>query len=309
MKYTVAIRTLGTAGNKYQRELDSLMAQTMPPEEIIVYIAEGYPLPKETCGKERYVYVKKGMVAQRALPYNEVKTEWMLMLDDDVYLPPKGVEKLFEAIMKHKADVVSPNTFDHKNMGKATKLLNILMYKIRPFKSETLAYKVLKSGGFAYNNNPTKDFYWSETNAGPCLLCRKHDFLNIHFDEDLWLDDSPYALPDDQVMFYKMYISGLRVGTVFNSGIQHLDARTTISNSSEKEQKILYSEYRNLNIFWHKYIKPYNHGFNALKALLAFKQYKCIRNLLAIKNFITGNSDYLQSLRKASRDAKRYIKV
>ena len=57
MKYTAVIRTLGTAGDKYQQLLNSLASQTVKPEEIIVYIAEGYPLPKETIGIERYVYV------------------------------------------------------------------------------------------------------------------------------------------------------------------------------------------------------------------------------------------------------------
>jgi hypothetical protein len=84
MQYTAVIRTLGTAGEKYQKLLNSLIAQTIKPKDIIVYIADGYPIPKETVGVERYVYVKKGMVAQRALPYKEVETEYMLCLDDDL---------------------------------------------------------------------------------------------------------------------------------------------------------------------------------------------------------------------------------
>ena len=99
-EYTAVIRTLGTAGEKYQQLLDSLQAQTIAPQAIIVYIAEGYPLPKETIGKERYIYVKKGMVAQRALPYDEVKTEWMLFLDDDVFLPPQAVETLYRQLQE-----------------------------------------------------------------------------------------------------------------------------------------------------------------------------------------------------------------
>ena len=59
-EYTAVIRILGTAGEKYQQLLDSLLAQTISPQAILVYIAEGYPLPKETIGKERYIYVKKG---------------------------------------------------------------------------------------------------------------------------------------------------------------------------------------------------------------------------------------------------------
>ena len=110
MEYTAVIRTLGKAGEKYQTLLESLLAQTVAPRNIIVYIAEGYDLPKETVGIERYVYVKKGMVAQRALPYDEVETEYILFLDDDLYFPCDGVEKLYETLLKENAVVVSPCT-------------------------------------------------------------------------------------------------------------------------------------------------------------------------------------------------------
>lgn len=46
-KYCVAIRTLGLAGNKFQQELNSLINQTIPPQKIIVYIAEGYEIPEK----------------------------------------------------------------------------------------------------------------------------------------------------------------------------------------------------------------------------------------------------------------------
>ena len=42
--YCVAIRTLGTAGNKYQVLLDSLNSQTIKPKKILVYIPYGYEL-------------------------------------------------------------------------------------------------------------------------------------------------------------------------------------------------------------------------------------------------------------------------
>ena len=38
MEYSVAIRTLGTAGEKYQMLLDSLNRQTIMPRKILVYI-------------------------------------------------------------------------------------------------------------------------------------------------------------------------------------------------------------------------------------------------------------------------------
>lgn len=67
-QYCVAIRTLGTAGEKYRQTLLSLQQQTIPPNKILVYIAQGYPIPQETIGIEEYIYCPKGMVAQR-VPY------------------------------------------------------------------------------------------------------------------------------------------------------------------------------------------------------------------------------------------------
>ena len=39
MEYTAVIRTLGTAGEKFQILLNSLEKQTIPPKAILVYIA------------------------------------------------------------------------------------------------------------------------------------------------------------------------------------------------------------------------------------------------------------------------------
>ena len=65
--YSVAIRTLGTAGEKFFEELRSLHRQSIPPERILVYIATCCQRPKEKVGREGYVWVKKGRWAQRAL--------------------------------------------------------------------------------------------------------------------------------------------------------------------------------------------------------------------------------------------------
>ena len=40
-RYNVAIRTVGKAGDKYVKEIESLKAQTVAPDRIVVYIAEG----------------------------------------------------------------------------------------------------------------------------------------------------------------------------------------------------------------------------------------------------------------------------
>lgn len=310
MNYTVVIRTLGTAGKYYQRTLDSLLNQTIKPEAIIIYIAEGYPIPQETIGLERYVYVKKGMVAQRALPYNEVNTEYILFLDDDVYLPPTGVETLYNEMIECKAQAISPCTFSNHKVSWKSKIVQSLMGKeVTRLFGDRWAYKVLRTGGFSYNNNPINPIYESTTNAGPCFFCKKSDFLKIHFEEDLWLDDAPYALPEDQVMFYKMHLCGLKVLTSFDSGIIHLDAGSTMQASDEKVLKVIYSEFRNKTIFWYKYL------YSQEKSLLmkgwccfCFGYMLTIQHVRSLVKLMKGKKTEVEAFRKGVKEGKDYIK-
>ena len=50
--YSIAIRTLGTAGEKFRRELESIRIQTVQPEKVVVYIAEGHSRPEFTVGAD-----------------------------------------------------------------------------------------------------------------------------------------------------------------------------------------------------------------------------------------------------------------
>lgn len=257
MEYSVLIRTLGKAGEKYQRMLDSLKLQSILPKEIIIYIAEGYDIPKETIGIERYVYVKKGMVAQRALPYNEVSTEYILFLDDDVYLPVDGVERLYSALQENDAEVISPDVFPNAERSFLSSILMAVSGRMVARRDDgKWGYKVMRNSGYSYNNSPRKSVYRSQTNAGPCFFCKKSDFLSINFQDELWMDNLTYALGDDQVMFYKMHLCGLKVLTIYDSGIVHLDAGSTMM-SMDKKRSMIYSDFWFKTVFWHRFIyKP-----------------------------------------------------
>ena len=255
MRYTVVIRTLGKAGDKFQKELDSLCTQTLQPEDIIVYIAEGYPLPKETCGKERYIRVHKGMVAQRALPYDEVKTDWILFLDDDIYLPPTGVEALFNALCENNAQVVAADMYDNSSRRLKDELMMTIAGRMFARRGDKkYGYKVMRTCGYSYNKHPEARAYLSNTNAGACFLCRKEDFLNIHFEEERWLDAMSYAMGDDEVMYYKMHLAGLRQLTLFGSGILHLDAGSALQNT-DREKRMVEADYFFRKIFWTRFIQ------------------------------------------------------
>lgn len=310
MEYTAVIRTLGKSGDYYQATLDSLMKQTMAPSAIIVYIAEGYPLPKETVGVERYVYVKKGMVAQRALPYDEVDTEFILFLDDDVYLPETGMETLYRELVEQQAQVISPCVFPNHLASVKDKIrLSLLGREFCRFGGSRWGYKVMWNGGFSYRNRPVKPVYESQTNAGPCYFCRKSDFLKINYIEESWLEDSYYAFPDDQVMYYKMYCLGMKVLTSFDSGIVHLDASSTVANAEEKALKVVYSEYRNKLIFWHRFL--YKPERNILKRGCMWIVLLYTYGLQAVKYtlfYALGKKSMTQAFWKGIKDGKAFLK-
>ncbi|MCH5311280.1 MAG: glycosyltransferase [Prevotella sp.] len=115
--YSVTIRTLGTAGEKYQRTLNSIAKQTIPPKEIIVVLAEGYPIPSENLGWEKFVYAPKGMVTQRIVGFNVCKSELLLALDDDVEFEPDFVASLIDTMQRTNADFVSPVVKEYNNTG------------------------------------------------------------------------------------------------------------------------------------------------------------------------------------------------
>lgn len=306
MEYTAVIRTLGTAGEKFQILLNSLNRQTIQPSKILVYIADGYPIPKETIGKEQYIYVKKGMVAQRALPYHEVDTEFILFLDDDVYLPESAVEQLYRYLTERNADVISPDVFPNAErsfLGKCLMMLSCRMVARRD--DGKWGYKVMRNSGYFYNNHPKPGVYWSQTNAGPCFFCRKTDFLKIHFEDELWLDNMKYPLGEDQVMFYKMYLFGLKQLTWFHSGIKHLDAGSTMMNE-EKERMLIYSDFRFKTIFWHRFIyQPDRKFFSKFWSII------CIGYALGFTLFISVlkcNFDILHLKYKAIKEAIGFIR-
>lgn len=252
MQYTAVIRTLGTAGEKYLRLLNSLDQQSLVPKDIIVYIAEGYPLPKETIGKERYIYVKKGMVAQRALLYNEVETDYILFLDDDLEFPSDTVENMYQRLLSFQADVISPDIFPNALRSLKSELIMTIASRMCARRWDNKwGYKVMRTCGYSYNKHPN-DIMQSQTNAGACFFCKKEDFLKVCFEEELWLDDMSYPIGEDQVMYYKMYLKGLKILTWYNHQFKHLDAGGNMT--AEKEQMRLYGDVYFKNVFWHRFI-------------------------------------------------------
>ena len=227
MEYCVAIRTLGTAGEKYQTLLDSLNRQTIRPKKILVYIPDGYAIPQETIGWEEYIRSPKGMITQRALPFDEVDTDYILFCDDDISLEPNSVEKLHKGLISNNGDCISPNTFPVEKMSKIGKLKKTIAGYAFPRGNDGWAFKVMRNGSYTYNNNPSKAVLPTQSAAGPCMLIKKEAYHAIHFQDERWLESFKYPLGEDLLFYYKLHVMGYNVLVHFDSGVMHLDAGTS----------------------------------------------------------------------------------
>lgn len=249
--YSVAIRTLGKGGDKYKRELESIARQTVQPEKVIVYIAEGYEAPSFRIGKEEYVAVPKGMVAQRALDYHEIASPYILLLDDDVFLPDDGMEVLAKEVLENDGDIIAADVFKPQNSSWRNVVRTYVSSMFYPQRSDKWAFRVLRNASCTYNARPELRAYLSQTAAGPASLWKKSTMLAIHYADELWLDHLGYAWGDDQLMFYKAFRNGHKLMVSYDSGIEHLDARsasTGFCKSSDRLYKRAMAQY----LLWYR---------------------------------------------------------
>lgn len=259
--YSIAIRTLGTSGEKFIRELDSISKQTISPEKVIIYIAKGYKRPTYSIGIEEYVEVTKGMVAQRALDYDELSSEYILMLDDDVELAPNSAELLLKSAVENNADCVAADTFKCHKMSSQEKTYNIIVNLTIPHYSKKWAFKFMKNGSSSYNNNPQERFYLSQSAAGPAALWRKDSFLAMNYRDELWMEQLGFAYGDDAVIFNKLHKNGRRLGVLYNANIAHLDGKSS-SSAYHSNLKKFYTRSLSSFIIWHR--TCYNIDSNSL---------------------------------------------
>lgn len=249
--YSVAIRTLGKSGEMFEKELQSIITQTILPEKIIIYIAEGFNRPDFSLGIEKYVEVKKGMVSQRALDYTEIDSDFILLLDDDVQLAPDSAEKLLKAATNNLADCVSADTFHNQNMSFKAKLYNILVNMTFPFHSNKWAMKIGADGAMSYNSAPENRFYETQAGEGPAILVRKSVWLKCDMKSELWMDSLGFAYADDFLEVYKLHLNGFKCGTLYDSGIVHLNGATSSRNYKMDANRYRYRS-RSIFINWHR---------------------------------------------------------
>lgn len=230
-----------------------MWTQTVKPERVVVYIAEGYPRPSFSIGEEEYVWVRKGMVAQRALPYDEISSDCILMLDDDVQLAPDSAERMLRAMSEHGADAVGADVFRNHRMSFGTKIYAAVTNLVLPHRSRKWAFKVHRNGSFSYNNHPSKPFYWSQSCGGPAMLWSKNSLKKLKFEDEKWLDSLGFAFGDDLVETYKLHLNGGRLGVLYDAGVTNLDAQSS-SGSFRRSPEHIYVRTKAQYMIWYRCI-------------------------------------------------------
>lgn len=253
-KYSIAIRTLGTAGEKFRQELESIAQQTIQPERVIVYVAEtsGVKFVDGSIGREEFRYVRKGMVAQRALPYDELASPYLLLLDDDVELGPDSAERLLKSLVANDADAVGADCFKDQDMSLMMKTFAVLTNWVTPHRDEWWAYKVTRTGAFSYlsagkiaegrekNRESGNGGFCLPTQKldGPCVMWKKSSLLSLHWEDELWMDHlSDFAYGDDLVESYKCYVNGGKLLLNYDAGVIYLNAKTASSSYHHTHKK------------------------------------------------------------------------
>lgn len=281
--YTVAIRTLGKAGEAYRTLIQSLEEQEIKPESINVYLAEGYPQPEQV-GSEIYYTCPKGLATQRALPFQEIETEYILFLDDDLYLPPDTVKKLFDGVLSKCGDCISPNIYPNHQWDLKHKLVQGLFYSTWPSLSGRYAFRIRCSSYYSYSVIPQMVMR-SQSCAGACMLMKTQVYHAMNYKEEIWLDNVAYATGQDQVFAYKLHRYGYKLLIHFDTPIKHLDARS----GHLKNQELAETNRRMVRfIIWYRTVFQPDRGLKKVWDIICFVSNWTFNFLLCFIAFLKG---------------------
>lgn len=305
--YTVAIRTLGKAGDKYLRTLKSIDRQLIEPENIFVCIPHGYALPNETIGREQYIRCDKGMIAQRALDFDEITSEYILFLDDDLEFDEYFVQNLFDQLLEMQGDCIAPDIYPMKQLSLKEKIRIYLRSGSRPHFNKDWAFIIRSDSHYSYNNNQS-GAKLSQSAAGACALCKKSTYKAIHFKDERWVDNVEYALGEDQLFFYKIYKYGFRLIVSFDAKIKHLDGRSTAS-ANDMLKKHYQTEFLRYLLWYRSIWQPQTTFISKCLCWMHFFIFRKLRKMPVHLFYILKyrTLKFFQMEKEAHRSARKFI--
>lgn len=258
-EYSVAIRTIGKAGEKYQKLLNSIKKSSVQPKKVVVVLPEGYDPPQERLGCEQFVYCEKSMIGQRIEALKYIDTEYSLFLDDDIEFDPDFVAKLLKPLEQGLFDCSTGPLFSFFPASKAGVIAGTLTASVSLSLFNRDKYvKILRSGGWSYHTFDTNEehYYPTESFAWTCFMIRTEAFRNIQMEQEIpWVEKFGYAYGDDRVMAYKLLKRGHKACIVSNALYIHNDARTSTSANEMPNLKPIHCTGFFHIAFWYRFIK------------------------------------------------------
>lgn len=312
--YSVAIRTLGTSGDKYVKLIDSIAKQTIKAEAIFVVLPEGYSKPDYQLGNETFMFSPKGMITQRLFPINNIKSDYILFCDDDIELSEDFIEKLSGPLLSGDYECAAGplTSFFYPDVLKY-RLLSILGSTcVMLFGRKEYYVKLLASGGWSYNHSVDTEhhrIYKTESLAWTCFCIRKDTIVDIHFEDELWLEQFGYAAYDDQAFFTKLLRNGYKTCVVSDAVYKHNDAKS--STAGLKKSEPVYAYWFNSYVNWHRFW--YNLGGSPIQKVRYYfcERYRYMMGTLYESYLIVcgrGNKDIRNTVIRARKDAVKFTK-
>lgn len=172
---------------------------------------------------------------------------------------------------------------------------------------EDFVVKVWRTGGFVVNTNIKKGRqYYNQNGSGTCIFGLASAMKGINFGEEMWLQDTVYALPEDMLLYYKLYLAGNRIAMNMDVMFFHLDAGATLVNT-DKYINNIYALARNGVIFWHCFI--YLCGDKRWLSSLCFARRIFFTSFFALlKGIKKGDFIIFKAYLKAYTDGFNYIR-
>ncbi len=111
--------------------------------------------------------------------------------------------------------------------------------------------KIAPTAGYIANTDLKNTCNRTQSGIFNAFWIKSDSVRTLELEDEYWLDDTMYALPDDQVFFYKGEVKGIGVYHSRDVVVQHLDHGS--SNPSRREN-LCFASGRNFLIFWHRFL-------------------------------------------------------
>lgn len=313
MDYSVIIRTTGKAGEKYRSLLHSIENSTIKPVEVIVVLPEGYDKPKEQLGYEKFFFCKKGMVNQRFFGLSQCKTEYAFVTDDDISFGSDFIDRVSSPVVSGDYAIsIGPLIEFLPKKGKEAFVYIITAHALPTIFHKNRYNTVLKTTGYSYNRHLEYGkgrLYETQSAPGACCFVNVSKLRSIHFEDELWLEKHGYAAYEDEAMYYKAWINGLKTVLVADAHFNHLDGKTSQQKNNSGIGDYCYAF--NKWVFWRRFIYERKSPLGKIWCRICFGYHLFATSFIGILLSAIKRSGTQSKVaaRKGKKDAKQWIKT